>query len=203
MPRTRPSYAQATRSLLRNTLLTAADDLARERDWSEVTMADVAAASGVSRQTLYNEFGSRQKFAQAYVLRKAEEFVRAVGQAVAGHRDDPRSALAAAFDVFLTATADDPLIKAIVSGDGSNELLALVTTHGEPVLKRATERFATVLRDSWPSLPVEEAELVAECVVRLAISYAALPTGPADLTAASVARLLGPHLDLVLARAKS
>ena len=42
-------------------------------------------------------------------------------------------------------------------------------------------------------------DLLAECVVRLAISYAALPTGPAGMTAASVATLLGPYLEQVVA----
>ncbi|MBA2763196.1 MAG: hypothetical protein H0U42_00720 [Thermoleophilaceae bacterium] len=37
--------------------------------------------------------------------------------------------------------------------------------------------------------------LLAESVVRLAISYATLPKGPATMTAASVARLLGPYLE--------
>lgn len=202
MPPVRPSYAQAARALLRDTLLTAADDLVRERGWSAVTMADIAATAGVSRQTLYNEFGSRQDFAQAYILREVDRFVLAVEHAVTSNADDPRAALAAAFDVFLTAAADAPLIKAILSGDGTDELLALVTTHGGPVLERATERLAALLDGNWPQVPVEDTRLIAECVVRLAISYAALPAGPAHLTAASVARLLGPYVDLVLARSQ-
>jgi len=38
-------------------------------------------------------------------------------------------------------------------------------------------------------------ELLSECLVRLAISYAALPKGPASMSAASVARLLGPYVE--------
>ena len=34
--------------------------------------------------------------------------------------------------------------------------------------------------------------------MRLAISYAALPAGPAGMTAASVATLLGPYIERVL-----
>ncbi|MDP9136403.1 MAG: hypothetical protein M3N56_16425 [Actinomycetota bacterium] len=44
-------------------------------------------------------------------------------------------------------------------------------------------------------------DLLADCVVRLAISYAALPTGPAETTAASVATLLGPYLEQLVAEA--
>jgi hypothetical protein len=38
-----------------------------------------------------------------------------------------------------------------------------------------------------------------ESVVRLTVSHAALPGGPSDATAATIARLLGPSLDDVLA----
>src|SRR3712207_2963537 len=110
----------------------------RTRPWAEVTMAEVATAAGVSRQTLYKEFGSRQELAQAYVLREADRFLGTVEDAVTAHLDDPVTALSAAFDVFLAAAADDPLVRAVVSGDGGDELLVLVTTQGHPVLERAT-----------------------------------------------------------------
>ena len=52
-------------------------------------MADIAVAAGVSRQTLYKEFGSREEFAQVLVMREAERFLDAVEQAVGQHLDDP------------------------------------------------------------------------------------------------------------------
>jgi hypothetical protein len=53
--------------------------------------------------------------------------------------------------------------------------------------------------DSWPPLERADAELLSECLVRLAISYAALPKGPADITAASVATLFRPYLQQLIA----
>ncbi|HTD09634.1 MAG TPA: helix-turn-helix domain-containing protein, partial [Solirubrobacteraceae bacterium] len=88
-------YAVAARELLRNTLLDAAREELRSRRWADVTMADVALAAGVSRQTLYKEFGSREEFAQVLVMREADSFLLAVEDAVAAHLDDPTSALAA------------------------------------------------------------------------------------------------------------
>jgi len=193
-------YAVAARELLRATLLDAMRDQLRTRPWAEVTMAQVAQAAGVSRQTLYKEFGSRHELAQAYVLREVDRFVATVQEAVSTNLDDPVTALAAAFDVFLAAAADDPLVRAVVSGDGGDELLALVTTQGQPVLGRATERLAAFLLGGWPTLGEDEARLLAECVVRLAISSAALPTGPSGMTGTSVAALLGPYVERVLAR---
>ena len=193
----RTPYAVQARELLRTTLLEAAHELLRRKPWTEVTMADVAQAAGVSRQTLYKEFGSRQEFAQAYVLREGDRFLTAVGSAVREHAGDAGAALQAAFDVFLAAAQDDPLVRAVVEGQG-DELLPLVTTQGQPLVERATDRLAEVIDTTWPQVAHEDALLLAECLVRLAISHAALPVGPARMDGAAVTRLLGPFAERVL-----
>jgi len=199
---TRTPYAVAARELLRDTLFDAAGDLLRDRDWSEITMADIATAAGVSRQTLYSEFGSRAGFAQALFIREADRFLTDVELAVSSNLDDPTKALTAAFDVFLTAAADHPLIRSVVSGNGNDSLLPYVTTQGQPVVGVAAERLSTVIAAGWPHVDPAAIDLLSESVVRLAISYAALPTGPANMTAASVATLLGPYLRQVVGEAE-
>ena len=87
-------YPDAAKQLLRDTVLDAAGTLMRDRPWAKVTMAEVARTSGVSRQTVYNEFGGgRRELGQAYVLREADRFMRAVEAAIARHADEPRRAL--------------------------------------------------------------------------------------------------------------
>jgi AcrR family transcriptional regulator len=195
----RTPYAVAARELLRDTLLDGARDLLQRSDWSDITMADIATAAGVSRQTLYSEFGSRDQFAQALFLREADRFVAEVEQAVSSNLHDPVAALAAAFDVFLTAAADNPLVRSLVASDRDGSLLPYVTTQGQPVVAQAADRLAAVISAAWPQIDTDAAGLLAECVVRLAISYAALPTGPAGITADSVATLLGPYLEQAVA----
>lgn len=197
----RPSFAEATRELLRTRVLDGADDLLRERAWASISMADIAKAGGVSRQTVYNEFGSREAFAQEYILREADRFLTAVRDCVLGHTDDPRAAVEAAFALFLEAAAERPLIRAIAAGDGTDGLLALVTTGGGPVLQIATTTLAEVMRTGWPHAAAPDTQLLADTLVRLAISHAALPGGEAEATAADVARLLGPFVEHVLRRA--
>src|SRR5690348_9519527 len=99
----------AARQLLRETLFAAARSELEERAWSEVTMADVAQAAGVSRQTLYKAFGSRDEFAQAFVIHEGERFLDGVEAAVRQHLDDPRAAVGAALEVFLHSAGEDPL----------------------------------------------------------------------------------------------
>ena len=190
-------YAVAARDLLRNSLLDAARELLETRGWDDVKMADIAGAAGVSRQTLYNEFGSRDAIGQAFVIREGERFLIAVEQAIRERLDDPGAALTAAFDVFLTAAADDPLVRTIVFGEGGG-MLALVTTQGKPVVEFAAERLEGIIVEGWPQVSRRDAGLLAEALVRLAISYAALPSGPTTMTAESVTRLLGPYLDQIL-----
>jgi AcrR family transcriptional regulator len=191
----RPAYPVAARALLRDTLLDAAADLLRDRAWGGVTMAEIARGAGVSRQTLYNEFGDRQGVAQAYLLREADRFLSAAEQAIAAHPGDPRGALTAAFDGFLSRIADHPVIQAILHSDGADGLVVLVTTQGGPILSLATERLATFLGTAWPRLEASGARVAAETFVRLAISHAALPTSPPRRTAAALAAVLGPHLE--------
>ena len=130
-----PPYAVAARALLRDSLLDAAGALLRDRSWGEVTMAEVARAAGVSRQTLYNEFGSRPEFAQAYVLREADRFIAAVELAISANAPDAEAALGAAFDLFIAAAAENPLVRAVLTPGGESELLPLVTTRGESLAR--------------------------------------------------------------------
>jgi AcrR family transcriptional regulator len=190
------TYAVAARELLRNTLFAAARSELEHRGWSAVTMADIAASAGVSRQTLYKEFGSRDEFAQAFVIHEAEGFIAAIEGALDAHLDDPRAALSAAFGLFLTAAAEDPLIRAAIAGDG--EMLPFVTTHGQTLVQSAAARLCEAIAARWPQAPQHDAALLSECVVRLAISYATLPIDPAGMTASSIAELLGPYIDRAL-----
>jgi AcrR family transcriptional regulator len=194
-------YAVAARELLRNTLLDGASKELAARPWSEITMSEIARAAGVSRQTVYNEFGSRAVFAQALVLREAARFIDAVQSTIAANAEDPRFALQATFELFLTVAAENPLVSAIVSGEGADELIALFTTRGETLVEMASARLTEVLLASWPVVPREQAELLGETLVRLAISYAALPKGGPGETAEAVASLLGPYVERLVADA--
>jgi AcrR family transcriptional regulator len=195
----RPRYADAARTLLRETLLGAATDLLREYRWSEVSMAAIAERAGVSRQTLYNEFGSRDEFAQSYVMQQANDFLASVDATIVANGSDPQRALGAAFERFLSAAAENPMVRAILVRDpGADDLFALFTTRGGPVIQLATERVARAICKQWPSADEAEVRFAAECLVRLAISHASLPTDTNEKTARSIASLLGPLVERTL-----
>jgi AcrR family transcriptional regulator len=194
----RAPYAVAARQLLRETLFGVTRDELQGRLWSEITMAEIAAAAGVSRQTLYKEFGSRDEFAQAFVIHEGERFLDIVEEAVREHLDDAHAAVGAALDTFLRTAGEDPLIRMVLSDDGTGGMLPFVTTQGMPVVLWATARLSTVIQEGWPQAPPEKAQLLAESLVRLAISYVTVPTAPTETTAAAARELLGPFIDEAL-----
>ena len=195
----KPTFAEASRDLLRETVLDAVGELAAERPWSEVKMADVAQVAGVSRQTLYNTFGSRQEMAQAYVLREGDRFVAAVESAIRSNAPDAQAALRSAVEVFLVAAETHPVIRAVVASEGAgDEFLPLLTTRGGPLVAEVTDRLGQIVVESWPGVPEREAAVIADCLARLAISHAALPADRPDRTAKAIAEVLGPYLDGVI-----
>lgn len=197
----RAPYPVAARQLLRETLFGAARDELQRRAWSEITMADIASAAGVSRQTLYKEFGSRDEFAQAFVIHEGERFLSAVEAAVREHFDDPRVAVGAALGVFLRGAGDDPLVRILLSDDGTGGMLPFVTTQGMPVVQWATGRVTAVIQEGWPEAPADKALLLAESLVRLAISHVTAPSDTPEATAARAGELLGPFIDEALGQA--
>ena len=74
-------------------------------------------------------------------------------------------------------------------------MLPFVTTQGMPVVQWATARLTATIQDSWPHAPADKAQLLAESLVRLAISYITVPSGPPEKIAASAVSLLGPFID--------
>lgn len=193
----RVPYPAAARNLLRDTVIAAVDDLVRARGWSATTMSDVAAAAGVSRQTLYNEFGSRQALVEAYIAREIENLIAEVTKEVLANAEDAHRALRIAFALFLKLASDEPVVQLITSDAAGGELHQLLTGIGRAL---ASERIAALIPQVWPQVGADDARLLAESLVRLAISHALLPSQDPSVTARDVGRMLGPFVDELLAR---
>ncbi|WP_175412232.1 TetR/AcrR family transcriptional regulator, partial [Streptomyces sp. TRM64462] len=103
---------------VREALLDAAYEAVLERPWATVRMVDVAAAARVSRQTLYNEFGSKDGLARALLRREAQACVDgideiAVRAARAGAEAEGFVLLA---DWLVARAAARPLLRALLTG---------------------------------------------------------------------------------------
>jgi AcrR family transcriptional regulator len=194
-------YRVATRQLLRDTLLDGARALLGDRPWAQISMAEVARAAGVSRQTLYKQFGSRDEFAQQFVIREGARFMDAVERAIGANRNDPRAALTAGLEVFLSSAAEDPLVGLLLADDGTGGMLPLITTQSGPVLDWACARLCEAMRAGWPAASEPDLQLLADAFVRLAISYVTMPRHCPHEAAAGAAALLGPYMERAMAMA--
>ncbi|HEX6500905.1 MAG TPA: TetR family transcriptional regulator [Micromonosporaceae bacterium] len=168
-------------------ILDAAGELLVAHGFRKLRMQDVAERVGVSRQTVYNEFGDKTGLAQALVLRETNRLLDGIDAALSAH-DDTEAAVAAAVAFVLGEGSDSPLVKAALTGDGSVEFLPLLTTRGEPVFAAAMDRLATYARRHWPHHSAADIDLAAEVAVRLTVSHLMLPLDPVDRAAAKVAR---------------
>ncbi|MFE0039754.1 TetR/AcrR family transcriptional regulator [Streptomyces sp. NPDC059015] len=183
----------------REALLNAALTALERRPWSAVRMVDVASAASVSRQTLYNEFGSKDGLARALVRREADTYLKGADRVLAERAGDAEQLVRLA-EWTVAEAGSRPLLRALLTGSWHERLPAPrpVARHGGsgvPAQRRADaghpapgELVAAVRDRSLAALvpgtgrrtgegEVEAAER-CELAVRLALSC--VVAGPAD-----------------------
>lgn len=181
--------------LLRDLVLDAMRDLLQSLDWSSITLSDVAKAAGISRQTIYNEFGSRQGLAQGYALRLADRLVDAVDEAIETNVGDISAAFLEGFRAFFAESAADPLVISLLTGAAKPDLLQIITTDSAPIIARASARLTETFMHSWVRASEEDAGVLARAIVRLAMSYVSMPPEADHDVAADLARLMTPFAE--------
>lgn len=194
-PVKRIPYAEASRALLRDSVLDAMRDLLLTRDWSAITLSDVARAAGISRQTIYNEFGSRQGLAQGYALRLADRLVDTVKSALDANIGKIYESFLQGFRSFFAETAADPLVISLLTGVAKPDLLQLITTDSAPIITRASERLATAFTQTWLATSDDDANVLSRAIVRLCLSYVSMPPEADHDVAADLARLMTPFAE--------
>lgn len=103
----------------REALLNAALSALTDQSWSAVRMVDVASAGGVSRQTLYNEFGSKDGLARALVRREADLYLHGVERLLA-EPVDAVDRLVSVAEWTVSEARSRPLLRALLT-DGWTE----------------------------------------------------------------------------------
>ncbi|MDY6999409.1 MAG: TetR family transcriptional regulator [Actinomycetota bacterium] len=194
-PAQRVSYAEASRVLLRDSILDGMRELLLTRDWSAITLTDVANAAGISRQTIYNEFGSRQGLAQGYALRLADRLVDQIHDAINDNVGDVYAAFLQGFRDFFTESAADPLVISLLTGTSKPDLLQIITTDSAPIINHCSARLTESFMASWVRCSQEDAGVLARAIVRLAMSYVSMPPEADHDVARDLARLMSPFAE--------
>jgi AcrR family transcriptional regulator len=158
------------------------------RGWNGLRVRAIAEQIGISRQTLYTAFSDKHGISRALVMRHNDRFLAGVEQAIGAHRE-LRAQLVAAVRFTLDTAADDPLFKAVLAAESSEEFLPLITSGGAPIIVAARERLGAVFLALHPQLRRAELEVAAETVTRLTLSHILLPLHPTECVADQIAEL--------------
>jgi AcrR family transcriptional regulator len=170
-------------------VIDAALELTIDRGWAQVTMGRLADAVGVSRQTVYNEIGTKPGLAEAMILRELDRFLALVTVAFDAHPDDLVAAIRAASCSVLEASKDNPLLHAIVSAThgADTELLPLLTTHASALLTTAKAVVVERVAPYDVGLTPTQLDAAVDMVVRVVLSHVMQPSAAPAKTAADIA----------------
>jgi AcrR family transcriptional regulator len=160
---------------------------------ARLTVDDVARLAGLSRQTVYRYFDSKDALMQALVYREEEAFIEGVRAAHARH-DRLEDAMREAILFCLTAAREHPLLDRLLASE-ADALLPFLTTHGGGLLVRA-RAVIEELAAGW-GLRSELVHRSADVSVRAMVSYVLTPSedDPEDI-ARELARILVSALEV-------
>ncbi|MFJ6794482.1 TetR/AcrR family transcriptional regulator [Streptomyces sp. NPDC091268] len=164
----------------RESLLEAAGAALAARPWPAVRMVEVAAAAGVSRQTLYNEFAGKAGLGHALVRREAAWYLDGVDRALAppaATAEPPAAVAVAVAEWTVRAAHARPLVRALLTGCWNGNLPVPAgrgVRPGVPALGPA-ELVRAVRERAEAALGPGEAAQRCELALRLAVSYLIAP----------------------------
>ncbi|EFQ82599.1 transcriptional regulator, TetR family [Aeromicrobium marinum DSM 15272] len=180
--------------LMRDRLLDAAQGLIERRGWSTVTMARIAEAVGVSRQTVYNELGTKRQLAEHLAMRELARFLDVVRERMS-ERDDLVEAVQWTCQGVLEMGERSLLVRTIVGsvpGEQDPDLLKILTVESGEIVDTAGVVVKECITRHPAQLPLTDPELdiAVETVVRLVMSAITRPSKPAEAAAADIGWIL-------------
>jgi len=181
---------------LREQMLDAAKAIIEKSGWGAVTMGKLAAAVGVSRQTVHAEVGTKHRLAESLVERELVDFLTFVKIRLAAETDLVAGIRSAAQGVLEQGERNLLLRTVLGSGTISNEtdgeLLKLMTIDSGFIVDTAVEAVRANVLELYAPLPFADDELAiaAEAIVRLVLSHLVRPSKPPAEAAADIARIV-------------
>jgi AcrR family transcriptional regulator len=173
-------------------VLDAAKQCCERWGFAKVTIDDIAAASGVSRATLYRLFpGGKDVLFEALRVRELTDFFDLLTAEVAGIDDFEELVVRLVVTATRELRSDDHVAVMLASEPG--EALSQLTVDGLPRIIRVATTYLTPLVQ--PHLSPDDAALAIDLLVRLTISYFLAPSDTVDLgDPRSARRLIQPGL---------
>jgi AcrR family transcriptional regulator len=182
--------AEALRTDTRARIMDAAFRAVSTFGLSRFTMEDVAREAGLSRQSVYRYFDSKDALVTELVYREEEAFL-AGARAAYAHHDDLERAIEEAVLFCLQLARRHPLLDRLLASE-PEVLLPYLTAGG--VLDHARVVMEE-LAQSWPGVDTAIAHRAADLSARAILSYALTPSeDPPETVAREIARILARAL---------
>jgi AcrR family transcriptional regulator len=161
---------------------------------SRFTMDDVARVAGVSRQSVYRYFDSKDALIVALVYREEEAFIEGVRAAHSAH-ENLEDAMREAILFCLRTAREHPLLDRLLESE-PDALLPFLTTRGAGVIGRA-RRVIEALAGERDGVDPSLVHRTADLAVRAIVSYTLTPSDdPPEDVAREVARVLVSALQM-------
>ncbi|MGE4428758.1 MAG: TetR/AcrR family transcriptional regulator [Solirubrobacteraceae bacterium] len=180
-----PAFYDELRALRLERLLDAAVAIITEEGWDGLSMTKVAQRSGIPRQSLYKEVGTKAELADAVVAREAERFLAGMRDGIAANPGSIIDAVGAAARFVLEHGETNAVLKAILRPGHDAALLEPLTVRPEAVLAQATRAVAEALGDPPDAL--------VDTMVRLTLSHLLQPTVSIDEAVARIMHTVGRY----------
>ena len=166
-----------------------AAELTLEVGWAGVTMGKLADRVGVSRQTVYNEVGSKAQLAEEMVMAELAKFLAVVDGAFDERPHDLVAAIRAASRGVLELARGNALLQAVVSASygAETELLPLLTTHNDALVLTATDAVRRRVAAYHVDIDDRHLDAAIDMVVRLVLSHVVHPVREPQETADDIA----------------
>ena len=170
-------------------VVAAAAELTLEVGWAGVTMAKLAERVGVSRQTVYNEVGSKPQLAEEMVLAELAKFLAVVDLAFDEQPEDLIEAIRSASRAVLELARRNALLQAVVSASygAETELLPLLTSRNDALVMAATQTVQARVAAYRIAIDERHLDAAIDMVVRLVLSHVVHPIGEPAETADDIA----------------
>ena len=160
----------------RERLLWATSDVLARSGTRKLSLSDVAAATGVSRPTLYRWFPSKEALLEAFGVYEQEKYDAGIAQAISGLEGDARL---------------DAILRFIVEFQHTYSLRRIVDVEPEHVVHQMT-RIMPIMRDRLlPHFAGPDGRVIATVVTRIALSHALIPDDDPELFYAELRHAAG------------
>lgn len=147
--------------------------------WERVRVGKIAEAAGVSRPTIYAEFGNKEGLAQALITHEIDTFVAGIISRLERHKSNPTEALRYSIQYTLTAAKKSEIVRHALSGErGADALLQMLATRSEPMFYTATDTLVGWFTSTYPEISEQQARQPTDALVRLVASYVIFPGKP-------------------------